>query len=110
MSAIQPSELSNETSPVTTNTRSQYLRLNNGLNRVGVRAASWNGSKTAALKYFAVPDTDAETEVQYYDRTAVEFVANNAIDMYGPGLVAIDITSTDGVGVYLYVLQCETLG
>ena len=99
-----------ETDAVTTNARTQILPLNPGRNRVGCFAASWDGSKTLSLIYFPKNDSDSETDVLDDSYAQVEFTANGAVDIYGPGFICGDITSTDGVGVKLYVQQLGLMG
>lgn len=108
MSALTITEISNTTAAVSTATRSEVLRLNNGLNRVWVRSASWDGSKTAAVKYADIPDSDAIGPVKIAGE-AVELIANDGFDINGPGFVCFDLTAPDASPVYMSVTQCAIM-
>lgn len=108
MTALTITEISNTTAAVNTATRSQVLRLNNGLNRVWVRSASWDGNKTATVKYADIADTDAIGTVKIAG-AAVALIANDGLDIQGPGFICFDLTAPDGTPVYMSVTQCAIM-
>jgi hypothetical protein len=101
MAAIVP-VLNRSTVAAAANTRSGYVRLATGLNKVNVYSTTWSG-KAAALKYTPIDDDAAVGEVLDQTNTAVSLTANGGVDMYGPGCVCIDVTSANAAEVVLLV-------
>lgn len=108
MTALTITELSNTTAGVSTATRSQVLRLNNGVNRIWISSPSWDGSKTATVKYADVADTDRLGTVKIAGEAAA-FIANDGLDIQGPGYICFDLTSPDASAVVMSVTQCAIM-
>jgi hypothetical protein len=109
VTAITPSTLNAESVAANTNAKSAYLRLNPGRNRISVYSTSWTGGKTAALKYAPIENDDSLTNVKYDATTAVSFTANDAVDVFGPGLVCIEVASANAAAVNILVAQSELM-
>jgi len=100
MPAITPVDFQT-TVPASSSTRSSFVRLRPGLNKVSVYSTSWSGSKAAALKYTPIDNDDAVGDVLDQTNTAVSFTANGGVDMHGPGCVCIDVTNANVAPVVL---------
>lgn len=109
MAAITPSTNNAESVAANTNGKSPYLVLNPGRNRISVYSTSWASSKAAALKYTPIPNDDALGDAKYDSSTAVSFTANGAVDLFGPGLVCIDVTNSNAAATNVIVNQSEIM-
>lgn len=106
MAAITPTTSNASSVAASSNTRSGYIKLNRGKNRISVYSTSWSGSKAAALEYLPIPDDDSRGSAKDKAGDAVSFTANDFVDMEGPGYVCINVTNANSAVVNLLVQPC----
>lgn len=107
MAAVIPQTEPIATVAATLTTRSAYVRLAPGRNRVSIWSTSWSGSKSIAVKYCPIDNDDSITDIKFDASTAATFTANDGLDLFGPGIVCFDTTNANAAPTNMMVAACE---